>query len=110
RLVLLRGPASLSRRRYRNPGAVAAAHQDAILGFAKVGDADREPDADRSQRHGERERSDIGEHAVTEVVGFIARPLVTRQIIRSVLASDRAGFFPPAGRLGRGARPELEYH
>ena len=70
-----------SRRHHRNPGAVAAAHQHAILGLAEIGDADREPDADRGQRHGERERCDIGKHAMTEIVGLVAGPLVAGQII-----------------------------
>src|SRR6267143_4200021 len=75
-----RGP--LPQRRHRNPGAVAAAHQHAILGLAQIGDADRKPDADGGQRHGEGERGDIGEHAMTEIVAFVARPLVAGQIVR----------------------------
>ena len=62
-------------RRHRNPGAVAAAHQHAVLGLAQIGDADGKPDADGGQRHGERQRCDIGEHAMTEIVVLVAWPL-----------------------------------
>src|SRR3954466_6350401 len=59
-----------------NPGAVATAHQDAVLGAAEIGDAHGEPDADRGQCDRERQRRDIGEHAMAEVVRLFARTLV----------------------------------
>src|SRR4051812_27997406 len=38
---------NLAVRRHGDPGAIAPAHQHAILGLAEIGDAHREPDTDR---------------------------------------------------------------
>src|SRR3954470_16480354 len=91
-----------------NPGGVAAAHQDAVLGATELGDADGEPDADRGQRDCERKGCDIGEHAVTEVVGLVARPFVTREVVgfRPGIVGLRPGSGPgglvvPVRRMGR---------
>ena len=56
--------------------AVSIADQHAVLGLAQIGDADGKPDADGGQRHGECERCDIGQHAMTEIVTLVARSLV----------------------------------
>ena len=69
-------------RRHRNPGAVAAAHQHAVLGLAQIGDADRKPDADRGQRDGEGEGRNVCQHAMAKVVRVVPIPLVARQIVR----------------------------
>ena len=64
-----------------NSGAVAPAHQHAILRPAHVSDTRREPDPDRDQGDGESKGGDVGQHPVPEIVG-IPGHLISREIIR----------------------------
>ena len=60
----------------------------------KSRNADRKPDADCGQRHGKGEGGKVGEHAVAEIVGLVARSLKMRQVIsfmRAVLRRGRPG-------------------
>ena len=96
----------LAARDRRNLGAVAPAHQDAILGLAEFGNAHGEPDPDRGQCDGEGEGGEVRQHAVTKIVGLLPRPLIARQPV---------GFLPGVllrlapGWVGRGTRPEPEH-
>jgi len=90
----------------RNLGAVAPAHQDAILGFAEFGDAHGKPYSDRGQCDGEGEGGEVRQHAVTKIVRFLPRPLIARQAV-GFLAGVRLR--RAAGRVRRGTRPEPEH-
>src|ERR1043166_790905 len=57
-------------------GAIAPAHQHAILGLAEIGDAHGQPDPDRGQRYRERECRKVRQHAMTEIVRFVPRAFV----------------------------------
>ena len=96
-----------------NAHAIVPPHQHAILGPAQVGDAHGKPDADRRQRDGKGERSNVGEHAVAEIVRLFPRAFVARQIERLglVILMPRLGHHigPRRGRVKRTARPELEH-
>ena len=93
--------------------AIAASHQHAILALAQVGNAHGEPNSDRGQRDREGEGGDVRQHALAKIVGFIAVPLIARQII-GLVSSDLLNrldvrAWPPAWRLGQAARPEFEH-
>jgi len=100
-----------------NAHAIAPAHQHAILGPAQVGDAHGKPDADRGQRDRESAGGDIGEHAVTEIVGLFPRLLVAGEVerlgleVRLYCFTVRLGGRTrrPSRGLGRIARPELQH-
>ena len=96
-----------------NTGAIAAPHQDAVLGLAEVGDADGEPDPDRGQRDGKSERCNVGEHPVAEIVGFVRVPLVAGQIVsllvRMILQILFARLPPRGRRMGQRPRSKFEH-
>src|SRR3954451_1164758 len=75
-------PWSGSALRHGNAGAIAAAHQYAILGFAQIGDAHGEPDADPDQRHRERKGREVRQHAMAEIVRFFPCAFIACQIVR----------------------------
>ena len=76
-----------------NLGAVAPTHQHAILVLAQIGNAHRQPYSNGRQRDGEGEGRDVGQHAMLEVVRFLAASFEARQIRRGA-----AGSAPPVGR------------
>ena len=97
-------------RLHGNPGAIASAHQDAILGFEEIGDAHGEPNPACGQRHGERECCDIGQHT-TESCVFVTRPFVAREVAgrRPAICGNAHVVAMPRGLVG-GTRPEFEHH
>src|SRR3954464_13548201 len=66
--------------RHRDARAVAPSHQHAILGLAKIRDADGQPYPDRDQRHGKGKGRDVGQHAMAKVVRFVAVPFIAREV------------------------------
>lgn len=71
----------------RDVGAVAAAHQHAILRTPEIGDFDREPDAHPGQNGGKDDGSGIRQHTVPIVVRFRAFEL--RQVRGGIFAKTR---------------------
>jgi len=96
-----------------NPHAVASPHQHTILGPAQIGNAHGKPDTDRGQRDGKSEGGDIGKHALTEIVRFVPRTFIPRQVelfgelVLALRQSD--GIAVPGRRLRRSSRPELQH-
>jgi hypothetical protein len=96
-----------------NAHAIAPSHQHAILGPAQVRDAHGEPYPDSRQGDGERKGCNVCQHAMAKIVGFVAGPLIARQIIRLLLGvllpSLHVQVSPPSRRVSRGARSKLEH-
>ena len=85
--------------RRRNLGAVMPSHQHAILGLAQIGDAHRQPYADRCQRDGEGEGGDVRQHAMPEIVRLLAGLARTATDPRSDYPAAAAGHPVDASRL-----------
>ena len=114
----------LAVRHRGNPGAVPAPHQHAILGPAQVRDTHREPNPDRRQRDRERQCSNIGQHAMPEIVRLITGPLIAGQVpgrrpavgvslVDRFIAVARLvpmpGLVPMPRRMSRSPRPEFDH-
>jgi len=96
-----------------NTRAIAASHQHAILGLAKVRNAHGEPYSDRRQRDGKSEGRNVRQHAMAKIIRFVPGLRMARQIVRrlpGVLPWRRlTGVCAPTRRMGQGARPEFEH-
>jgi hypothetical protein len=98
--------------RRRNAHAIVPSHQHAILGSAQVRNTDGKPDADGRQCDREGESRDVGQHAMAEIVGFLAVPLIAREVVGvrpAVVMRGRVESFAPSRCSGRGTRPEREH-
>jgi hypothetical protein len=57
--------------------AIAAPHQDAILGPSQMGNTHGEPNSYRQQRDSKCEGSDVGQHAMSKIVRLFPITLIT---------------------------------
>ncbi len=96
-----------------NAGAIAPAHQHAVLGLAQIRNAHGEPDSDGRQRHRKSQGRNICQHAMAKIVRFIAVSIVARQVVRllrGVVLTRLVTDVPqPTRRASQGARPEFEH-
>jgi hypothetical protein len=108
-----RSSLKLLEMRRGNAGAIAPAHQHAVLGLAQIRNAHGEPDSDRRQRHGKSQGRNVCQHATAKIVRFIAISLVARQVVRllrGVVLKRLVARVPrPAGRASQGSRPKFEH-
>jgi len=99
------------RVRWKDLDAIAATHQDAVLGPSQMRDVDGEPDSDREESQRECESRDVCQHALSEIVRLLPVALITGQIVGYFEFSSgllRISALAPRHRY-RVARPELEH-
>jgi hypothetical protein len=92
-----------------NLDAIVASHQDTILGSAQMGDAHRQPYADRQQGDRECEGGHVRQHPLPIVVGFLRHALVARQVAGDFKRMDEGRMMASLGEGRSRARPELEH-
>ena len=92
-----------------NLDAIVAPHQDTILGSPEVGNAHRQPDADRQQRHGEGESGHICQHPLPIFVGVFVVELIARQVVGDFEPMDKRRMASTLSEARSGARPEFEH-
>jgi len=89
--------------------AITPPHQHAILGFAQIRDAHRQPYSDRRQRDSKGKGGHVSQHALAKIIGLIPRLLVARQIVRlGACVFVEALLARISRRTRHGARPEFK--
>ncbi len=91
-------------------GAIAPAHQDAILLVTQIRQLDRQPYAYADQKSGKEDRCHIGRHPVPVIVWLNPVAPISRRVISAgVYVAVSAGISHGSRRLRQRLRPEFQH-